>query len=116
MDTQSTQAAPTAVEAVAVEVRSKVSAYPAPFLPRVAGRRKRVLGDLFGLRSFGVNGAVAWIRPVALQVGPSRRIHLDGVDAPRRHLNRVYFEKRSFSSSGSSRSLTERRSATAQGA
>jgi hypothetical protein len=31
-------------------------------------------------------------------------------------LNRVYFEKRSFSSSGSSRSLTERRSATAQGA
>ena len=33
-----------------------------------------------------------------------------------RDLNRVYFEKRSFSSSGSSRSLTERRSATAQGA
>src|SRR3712207_5628887 len=32
-----------------------------------------------------------------------------------RDLNRVYFEKRSFSSSGSSRSLTERRSATAQG-
>ena len=31
-------------------------------------------------------------------------------------LNRVYFEQRSFSSSGSSRSLTERRSATAQGA
>ena len=34
----------------------------------------------------------------------------------KRNLNRVYFEKRSFSSSGSSRSLTERRSATAQGA
>ena len=33
----------------------------------------------------------------------------------RSHLNRVYFEKRSFSSSGSSRSLTERRSATTQG-
>ena len=30
-------------------------------------------------------------------------------------LNRVYLEKRSFSSSGSSRSLTERRSATTQG-
>ena len=55
MDTRSTQAAPTAVEAMAVEVRGKVSSYPAPFLPRVAGRRKRVLGDLFGLRSFGVN-------------------------------------------------------------
>ncbi len=38
-----------------MEVRGKVSGYPAPFLPRVAGRRKRVLGDLFGLRSFGVN-------------------------------------------------------------
>ena len=44
-----------AVEAVAVEVRAKVSTYPEPFLPRVAGRRKRVLGDLFGLRNFGVN-------------------------------------------------------------
>ncbi len=31
------------------------------------------------------------------------------------HLNRVYFEKRSFSSSGSSRSLTQRRWATVQG-
>ena len=30
-------------------------------------------------------------------------------------LNRVYLEKRSFSSSGSRRSLTQRRSATAQG-
>jgi hypothetical protein len=30
-------------------------------------------------------------------------------------LNRVYFEKRSFSSSGSSRSLTQSRSATVQG-
>ncbi len=51
MDTQSTQDTPAAVEAVAVEVRAKVSTYPAPFLPRVAGRRKRVLGDLFGLRA-----------------------------------------------------------------
>jgi hypothetical protein len=33
----------------------------------------------------------------------------------RRTLNRVYFEKRSFSSSGSRRSLTQSRSAMAQG-
>ena len=38
-----------------MEVRAKVSSYPEPFLPRVAGRRKRVLGELFGLRNFGVN-------------------------------------------------------------
>jgi len=49
------QDAPMAVEAMAVEVRAKVSNYPEPFLRRVAGRRKRVLGDLFGLRNFGVN-------------------------------------------------------------
>jgi hypothetical protein len=36
--------------------------------------------------------------------------------AKRLRLNRVYFEKRSFSSSGSSWSLTQRRSATVQGA
>ena len=29
--------------------------YPTPFASRVAGREKRVLGDLFGLRNFGVN-------------------------------------------------------------
>ena len=35
--------------------RSKRTNYPAPFAARVAGRDKRSLGDLFGLRNFGVN-------------------------------------------------------------
>jgi uncharacterized cupin superfamily protein len=35
--------------------RAKASSYPPPFAGRVAGRVKRPLGDLFGLRNFGVN-------------------------------------------------------------
>jgi uncharacterized cupin superfamily protein len=35
--------------------RIKVSNYPEPFALRMAGRVKRPLGDLFGLKSFGVN-------------------------------------------------------------
>jgi uncharacterized cupin superfamily protein len=35
--------------------RSKPSNYPPGFAARVAGREKRVLGDPFGLQSFGVN-------------------------------------------------------------
>ena len=35
--------------------RAKQSAYPAVFLPRVAGREKQALGDHFGLANFGVN-------------------------------------------------------------
>jgi len=31
------------------------SIYPEPFASRVAGREKRILGDLFGLKNFGVN-------------------------------------------------------------
>jgi uncharacterized cupin superfamily protein len=38
-----------------VPPRAKPSNYPEPFLPRVAGRVKRGLGDAFGLTSFGVN-------------------------------------------------------------
>jgi len=55
MDGQPARDTPAAVDAMAVAVRAKVSSCPAPFLPRVAGRRKRALGDLFGLRNFGVN-------------------------------------------------------------
>lgn len=44
-----------AVEAAAVPPRALVSNYPEPFTARVAGRQKRVLGGLFGLRNFGVN-------------------------------------------------------------
>lgn len=35
--------------------RTKPSTYPEPFFTRMAGREKRPLGDLFGLRNFGVN-------------------------------------------------------------
>ena len=38
-----------------VEPRAKVSFYPEPFSARMAGRRKRQLGELFGLKNFGVN-------------------------------------------------------------
>ncbi len=35
--------------------RTKPSNYPEPFASLVAGREKRPLGDLFGLKNFGVN-------------------------------------------------------------
>jgi len=38
-----------------VPPRTTPSLYPAPFAKRVEGRIKRVLGDPFGLRNFGVN-------------------------------------------------------------
>lgn len=43
--------------AVAAEAAPKVtsSGYPAPFLPRIRGRTKQRLGNLFGLTNFGVN-------------------------------------------------------------
>ena len=47
--------APIAVEAAAVPPRTKPSSYPEPFFSRMSGREKRPLGDLFGLRNFGVN-------------------------------------------------------------
>ncbi len=43
-----------AVAAMDVEPRHS-SSYPAPFAARVAGRSKRALGAVFGLRNFGVN-------------------------------------------------------------
>ena len=46
---------PIAVTAADVRPRSRSSVYPAPFAPRMAGREKRVLSDLFGLANFGVN-------------------------------------------------------------
>ena len=47
--------APLAVRAASVAPRAKPSFLPEPFYSRVAGREKRILGDLFGLRNFGVN-------------------------------------------------------------
>lgn len=38
-----------------VPPRAAVSFYPEPFKSRVAGRQKRQLGELFGLKNFGVN-------------------------------------------------------------
>lgn len=46
---------PVAVVAAQVPARAKASNYPEPFASRMAGRRKHVLGDLFGLANFGVN-------------------------------------------------------------
>lgn len=58
----------TAIEAVTAPPRTRSSSYPEPFASRMAGREKRPLGDLFGLRNFGVNltrlapGAVSSLR------------------------------------------------------
>jgi len=59
---------PTAVLATDVPVRRARTIYPDPLAARVAGRGKRVLGDLFGLTNFGVNlttlapGAISALR------------------------------------------------------
>ena len=46
---------PAAIVAADAAPRTKPSNYPEPFASRMAGRVKRSLGDLFGLKSFGVN-------------------------------------------------------------
>ena len=46
---------PLAVAAVKVPPRTKPSNYPEPFFSRMARREKRPLGDVFGLKNFGVN-------------------------------------------------------------
>ena len=46
---------PIAVEAASAPPRTKPSTFPEPFFSRMAKREKRPLGDLFGLRNFGVN-------------------------------------------------------------
>ncbi|MFO1126131.1 MAG: cupin domain-containing protein [Methylocystis sp.] len=46
---------PAAIEAAAVAPRAKATIYPEPFAARVRGREKRALGDVFGLKNFGVN-------------------------------------------------------------
>ena len=47
--------APLAIIAAEAPPRTKPSNYPEPFFSRMAKREKRQLGDLFGLRNFGVN-------------------------------------------------------------
>src|SRR5258708_1791909 len=46
---------PLAVDAHTAPLRTKPSNYPEPFFTRMAKRAKRPLGDLFGLKNFGVN-------------------------------------------------------------
>lgn len=63
-----TEHRPVAVTATEVAPRSTPSNYPEPFASRMAGRRKRALGAVFGLANFGVNltelppGAVSALR------------------------------------------------------
>ncbi len=44
-----------AIEARFAPLRSKPSNYPEPFFSRMRNREKRPLGELFGLKNFGVN-------------------------------------------------------------
>jgi uncharacterized cupin superfamily protein len=44
-----------AIEASSAPVRSKPSSYPEPFFSRMLKREKRSLGDVFGIKNFGVN-------------------------------------------------------------
>jgi len=44
-----------AINATAAPPKARQSNYPGLFAARVAGRRKHPLGDLFGLKNFGVN-------------------------------------------------------------
>ena len=44
-----------AIDAASAPLRSKPSNYPEPFFSRMGRREKRSLGDVFGLRNFGVN-------------------------------------------------------------
>ena len=49
------EAYPPALVAAEVPPRLQKTIYPEPFALRVQGREKRVLGDAFGLKNFGVN-------------------------------------------------------------
>jgi uncharacterized cupin superfamily protein len=46
---------PIAIVAASARPRTKPSNYPEPFFGRMGKREKRPLGDLFGLKNFGVN-------------------------------------------------------------
>src|SRR6478752_3176288 len=49
------RSSPIAVAAASVQPRIRPSNYPEPFFSRMLKREKRPLGDLFGLKNFGVN-------------------------------------------------------------
>src|ERR1700704_789170 len=46
---------PIAIDAASAPLRSRPSNYPEPFFSRMGRREKRPLGDVFGLRNFGIN-------------------------------------------------------------
>ena len=46
---------PIAIVAAAAPVRTKSSNYPEPFFSHMNNRQKRPLGELFGIKNFGVN-------------------------------------------------------------
>ena len=46
---------PVAIVAAEAPPRARPTSYPASMMAKVAGRKKRPLGDLFGLTNFGVN-------------------------------------------------------------
>ena len=46
---------PIAIAAEAAPPRNRPSLYPETFASRVQGREKRPLGDMFGIKNFGVN-------------------------------------------------------------
>lgn len=46
---------PIATFAADVPPRTRLTIYPEPFASRMVGREKRQLGELFGLKNFGVN-------------------------------------------------------------
>ena len=46
---------PVAITAALAPARVKRTNYPEPFASRMSGREKRPLGDLFGIKNFGVN-------------------------------------------------------------
>ncbi|MDE2227606.1 MAG: cupin domain-containing protein [Alphaproteobacteria bacterium] len=61
-------AKPVAIVAAEAAPNPKPSGYPEPFYSRMLGRQKRPLGDVFGLKNFGVNltrlapGAISALR------------------------------------------------------
>ncbi|MBU6506913.1 MAG: cupin domain-containing protein, partial [Alphaproteobacteria bacterium] len=61
---------PVAIVAADAAPNPKPSGYPEPYYSRVLGRQKRPLGDVFGLKNFGVNltrllpGAISALRHV----------------------------------------------------
>jgi len=65
---------PTAVAVIATDVPppERHTAYPEPYASRVAGRVRRRLGDVFGLKNFGVNLA----RMVPGGISSLRHTHL----------------------------------------